>query len=196
MADFKACPCFEMLRLWGGAPSTTWKEQERQAKARVARILGWARLGSSDAEALASLRGRGGRAKLLKSIVKRVEVDWDRVLSQDREVAACLGWVKHLRDERVRNPSGLRVHLARAGKIISPKDALDAAFGAVQVALSSHRHRLSQRLGQAVLAALWGLEGPEALKKRGLTKRRTVRVRAIKIDLIALERTRIRVHGR
>ena len=184
LADFKGCPCFEVLLLSGGDPRATWVKQERRAKAQVARMLGWAAPDSSDEQALAALRGRGARAAGLKRVVKRTIEPWDRRDALKKAVAACLTWIDHLRAENVRDLASFHRHLRsmRLVRLDAP-DVFDAPLRSVQPELNARTYRASQALGRRALAALWGASGEEAVKKRALPKRRQQGLHVIKIDL-------------
>lgn len=188
IADFHSCPCFEVLRLWGGPPSVTWDEQYRASKAQLARILGWARPGSTDTEALRSLRGRGARTRILKGILRQYVVKWDQGESIQADVSTCLAWVGHLRQLGIRDDAGLKRHLEGLGVVeLTPKNALQEAVSAAWPALRSSRVKTSRKLGRSVLAALWGLADEESIKAKVLPRRSVGLLRAVTRDLTALE---------
>lgn len=194
VADFTPCPCFDVLRLWGGTPRVTWREQERAAKAQLARIFGWAKAGSSVEDALKSLRGRGARQRAIKGILRQRVVRWDRQPAIEADIRACLSWVEHLRKEGVRSAPGLSEHLRAAGvRELDPPGALDGALFAAKRALRSPKGRLPKKLGRSILAELWGV-GEESVKKMVLLPERSVGVlKSVSRDLRALEEVAARL---
>jgi hypothetical protein len=187
LSDFKPCACFGVLRLWGGVPSVTWKEQERRVKADVVRVLGWVKRDATNQQALRAVRGRGGRGRLLKENVRRVVVLEDQLPGIRADVAACLRWVRHLKRSGVRGPRDLTRHLIAEGVTVHPPDALDDALGSIGPGfLTSPTARLTQKLGRGILAELWGLGDEEAVKAKMLPRRRFRTVRGVQRDLGAL----------
>lgn len=183
-ASERFCPCFDILLLSARPPGPTLEDQERQALAEEARARGWGPSEASDAEALASLRGRGGRSRQLRRGVQRVRLSWDRRAAVDEDLRTVAQWIHHLREVGVRSAAELRRHLQGLGVVkIEPADVFDVfddLLRQIQPALGAGRYRGGLKWSMKVLAALSSCE-EEAIKKQRL--RRYVDVRTIVRDL-------------
>ena len=143
----------------------------RPAKATVARAMGWADIGASDAEALTHFKGRGRRTQ----IVHPVTVSWDRYNGLKSLVERCATWIDYLRERGIRSEAQLLQDLRDVGiQRVEPPEFLSRAWNTIKCDLpgSGHVHpgrkvgylRRRRRLGRALLAALWDVE-EEKIKK-------------------------------